>query len=324
MYRIGRLMRVLFTFFSLLTVLLAEAQSREEFLDLHFIPTKSSPFYYAITEKKDSTWLQKTYYLSTSKIARECLYQDQNCTMPHGTYRLFDVEGYLKETGRFANGKKEGLWLGFDSTGFVIDSGIYVNGHLKGVRMKWHPDGMQSDSMNFDGAGNGVQISWYEDGNLASAGYWTQDTLKKGRWKYFFHDGTIKATEDYVDGKISVCNCYTEKGDPIDTALCRKKEASPGDYTVWMRSIQGNLQRLVEDLAAGGTKAGTYTVLIKFSVLEDGSLSDFSPKTRFGRGVEEDVIKILSSAPKWEPGRLFGKPVKSYHELPLTFVIMKQ
>lgn len=315
-------MRVLFTVFSLFTVLLVEAQPHEEFLDLRFIPTKSSPFYYAVMEKKDSAWLQKAYYISTSKMARECFYKDEICSIPHGTYRLFDVDGYLKETGRYANGKKEGLWLGFDSTGFVIDSGIYVNGHLKGIRMKWHPDGMLSDSMNFDGAGNGVQISWYEDGNLESAGYWTQDTLKTGRWKYFFSDGTIKATEDYVDGKISVCNCYTEKGDPIDTALCKRKEASPGDYLVWMRSMQGKLQLLVQDLAAGGTKAGNYTVLIKFSVLEDGSLSDFTPETKFGQGVEDEVIKILGTAPKWEPERLFGKHVKSYHEIPITFAIM--
>lgn len=319
------LMRFLFTCFSLLIVLIVTAQPREEYYDFGFHVSKTSPYYYAQTEKSDTVWHQKAYYISTLRMARECFYKDENCSILHGNYKFFDVDGYLKETGSYINGKKEGLWLSYDDKGYLIDSGVYVNGHLKGVRMKWYSNGFTSDSMYFDGAGNGVQISWYDDGTLASAGYWMQDTLRKGRWKYFFHDGTIKGTEDYVNGKVSVCNCFTEKGEAIDTALCREKEAKPaGDITGWMKFLAKNLQTIVENLASKGVKPGSYTVMIKFMISEDGTVCNLSPVTKWGHGIEEEVIKAIQSAPKWEPGRIFGRAVKTYHTQPITFVIQEQ
>lgn len=318
-------MRYLFTNICLLVIFAACAQEkREEFFDYNFQITKTAPFYYVITEKKDSVWDQKAYYISTLKLARECFYKDEECKIPHGKYISFDINGHEQQGGNYFNGKKEGEWLGFNEKGYIVDSANYVNNHLKGVRMKWYSNGMASDSLNFDGQGNGVQISWYDDGTPASAGFWTQDTLKKGRWKYFFHDGTIKATEEYVDGKISVCHCFTEKGEAIDTALCREKEAQPaGGLQSWQRFLSNNLRRIVENLAAKGVKPGSYTVMIKFMVTEDGTITNLTPLTKFGQGIEEEVISAFRSAPKWEPGRMFGKPVKSYHTQPVVFVIQE-
>lgn len=318
-------MRISFIVFSLLTVLITKAQPREDFFDFGFHPSKMSPYYYVVTEKKDSVWDQKAYYISSSKLARECFYKDEGCSTLHGSYTFFDTDGHLKETGTYLNGKKEGLWLGYDDKGFMVDSGVYVNGHLKGVRMQWHSNGFPSDSLNFDGAGNGVQVSWHDDGTPASAGYWMQDTLKKGTWQYFFRGGGLKATEKYVDGKVAVCNCFTEKGESIDTALCREKEAKPaGDIKGWIKFLQKSLMSIVENLARKGVKPGSYTVMIKFMVAEDGTVCNLSPITKWGHGIEEEVIKVMSSAPKWEPGRMFGKPVKSYHTQPITFVIQEQ
>lgn len=184
---------------------------------------------------------------------------------------------------------------------------------------------MTSDSLNFDGNGSGVQVSWFDNGNPASAGYWTQDTLKKGRWKYYFHDGTIQATEDYVNGKIAVCNCYTEKGEAIDTALCREKEANPKvGLEGWAKFLEKSLRSIVENLARRGVRSGNYTVVIKFMVSEDGTISNLSALTKWGQGIEDTVIAAMTSAPRWEPGRLFGKAVKSYHTQPITFVIQEQ
>lgn len=318
-------MRFLFTCFSLIIVAIVSAQPREEMFDFGFHPNDKSPYYYVITEHKDSVWDQKAYYISTARLARECFYRDEACSILHGNYKSFDVDGHLTEMGNYVNGKKEGQWLGFDDKGSMVDSSMYVNGHLKGVRMNWYSNGFASDSMNFDGGGNGVQISYYDDGAPATAGRWTQDTLRKGRWKYFYRDGTTKATVDYVDGKVAVCNCFTEKGEAIDTALCREKEAKPaGDINGWIKFLQKSLYTIVENLASKGVKAGSYTVMIKFMIDEDGTVTNLSPVTRWGHGIEEEVIKAMKQAPKWEPGRMFGKPVKSYHTQPITFMIQDQ
>ncbi len=306
----------------LFMTLMVSAQQREELFDFSFRPNKQSPFYYVVTEKQDTAWHLKAYFISTSAMAIECFYKDESRTILHGLYTLYDINGYRKEAGAYRNGKKDGLWLGYNDKGFIIDSGRYVNGHLQDIRLKWYSDGMPSDSMNFDGAGNGVQVTWYEDGGPASAGYWTQDTLKKGRWKYFFHSGSVMATEEYSNGKLSVCNCFTPKGEAIDTALCREKEAAPnGGATGWRRFLETSLQTIVENLARKGAKAGNYTVVIRFVVLEDGTVAELVPLTKLGQGIEEKVVVAMSKAPKWQPGKQFGRAVKSYHTQPITFSI---
>lgn len=316
------LMRFTLTFVCIAAMLMASAQERREYYDFSFHRNETSPFYYVLTTRKRAAWEQEAYYVSTSKLASRCTYKDESCAIPHGNYISYDIDGHPKENGTYKEGKKNGTWLGYNEAGYVVDSATYVDGHLKGVSMKWYDNLMPRDSMNFDGAGNGVEVSWYDDGSFASAGYWTQDTLKRGRWKYFFKDGTVKATEDYVNGKVSVCNCYTEKGEAIDTATCREKPSRPpGEGKDWTRFLQRNLQQLVENLAANGAKPGYYSLMVKFAVLEDGSLAEFVPLTKFGHGVEEEVIRILSAGPKWEPGMLFGKVVKSYHTQPITFMI---
>ena len=318
-------MNFVLTLVCIISALITSAQERQELYDLGFQPNENSPYYLVLTKKQDTAWQQNAFYMSNGKLASSCSYKDDSCHVAHGKYYSYDVDGHLKQAGTYVNGKKEGAWYGFNDKGVISDSGNYVNGHLKGVRMSWYDDGMPSDSMNFDGAGNGVEVSWFGDGTPASAGFWTQDTMKKGRWKYFSKDGTLKATEDYVNGKVSLCNCYNEKGEALDTALCREKQAAPqSGSAAWVKFLQKSLVKTVENLAMKGAKPGNYTVVIKFMVAEDGTVTNLSALTRFGHGIEEEVISSMRSAPKWEPGRLFGKPVKSYHTQPVTFVIQEQ
>ncbi len=309
----------------LLMMLTTTAQKREEMFDFYFRPTTANPYYYVTTEKQDTLWHRKVYYISRGTMATEGWYKDDSCKVPHGRFTMYDFTGYAKEDGYYSNGKKEGLWLSFSDKGFIVDSGIYANGHLKGIELKWYPDGMPSDSLNFDGAGNGVEVSWYTDGTPASAGFWTQDTMKKGRWKYFFHDGSIMATEEYDKGKLVVCNCFTPTGQAMDTALCREKEAIPGGgLRGWRHFLETGLRTMLDNLATKGAKPGSYTAAIKFLVTEDGTVTELVPLTKLGQGIEEEIVKLFKNAPKWEPGRQFGRPVKSYHTQPVTFMITEQ
>ncbi len=311
-------------FFCALT-LSALAQKREEIFDYSLRPNKQFPFYFVTTEKEDSGWHRKIYAISTALLSTDCFYKDEACTVPHGRYVSYDLKGFEKESGAYVNGKKEGPWLGFSDKGLIIDSGMYAAGRPKGVRMKWYEDGMPSDSLNFDGAGNGVQVSWYKDGSPSSAGFWTQDTLKKGRWKYYFNDGTVMATEDYAAGKFTVCNCYTQKGEALDTASCREKEAVPaGGLKGWQNFLEKSLFSIIDNLARRGAKAGNYIVLVRFLVTEDGTVTDIVPQTKLGQGIEEEVIAALRKAPRWQPGKQFGRAVKSYHTQPIAFSIVEQ
>lgn len=316
-------MRQPLTALALLLGLLASAQKREAFFNFSFKPSKEGPFYYVTTEKKDSGWHREAYYIAQKTMAMEGWYKDEACSIAHGPVKWYHPTRFPSSIGQYANGKKEGVWLGYDEEGHRTDSSNYSNGHRTGISYHWHSNGMLRDSLNFDGNGNGVEVSWYNDGLLATAGRWKGDTIKTGRWQYFHKNGTVMATEDYVEGKQVACTCYTEEGVALDTAHCKEKEAVPAGGTAgWKRFLEQGLQQLLQ--AKANTRewsAGQRTVAIRFVVEKDGSLSDFRPLTNYGSGVEEAIINLLKRSPQWTPGRQWGKPVRSYHTQPVTFVI---
>lgn len=308
------------TLIFLLCMLFAGAQKKQEIFDHRFEPTKQGGYYYVVTEKTDPLWKRQAFYLSHKTLYMEGSYKDEACKVKHGVFTWYHANGYVSSTGRFVNGLREGVFLGYDDGGVLNDSVHYSNGRKIGIGLGFYKNGYLSDSTYFDGNGNGIEVRWYDDGSLASAGYWTQDTLKKGRWKYYHRNGTVKATEDYDDkGQLTQCNCYEVSGAPLDTAQCREKEAFV-NKVAWKRFLENSLQKLVDEKAKEGL-SGSFTVIVRFVVENDGRVNEVRAMTNYGYGIEEEVVNCFKKAPKWEPGRMHGRLVRSYHTQPVTFTI---
>ena len=317
----GKTCLFLVGFFVLTT---AGAQKKEEVFDYSFKPvTTSGPHYYVTTEKKDSGWYREAYFITQASLAMKGWYKDEEAKIKHGPFVHYHFTRFTSSEGIYLNDKKEGVWLSYDEKGNLIDSSTYSAGKYNGVSLRWHSNGFLSDSMVFDGKGNGVHLSWYDDGAIASAGRWIEDTAKVGRWKYFNKDGSIWATEDYVNGKMIACSCTDVTGKVLDTALCKEKEAEPANgIRGWQIFLERGLQKMLEAKAISREwTPGKRSVMVRFVVEKDGSLSEFKALTQYGAGVEDEVIKLLRRSPRWTPGMQRGRPVRSYHTQPLTFVI---
>lgn len=316
-------MRLLYLMILLLLCGPAMAQKKEEGFDFNFKPTDAiPPRYYVITEKKNDLWQREAWYLPEKTIAMEGAYKDEACTVPHGLFKWYHPTRYIRETGTYANGKKEGAWMRYSDAGLMTDSAWYEAGRLKGVGLSWHPNGMQSDSSNFDGNGKGVRISWFDDGAPSSAGYIINDTAKDGRWKYFHRNGTLMATEEYVRGESKNCRCYDEAGKELPAKDCEERDADFEDgERGWIRFVQRNLRADVP--VRNKAPLGQYTVLMQFIVETDGTVSNIKAMTRFGYGMEEEVERMLKKAPRWTPAQQFGKKVKAYRLQPVTFVVQQ-
>lgn len=61
------------------------------------------------------------------------------------------------------------------------------------------------------------------------------------------------------------------------------------------------------------------TVMVKFIVEIDGSISNIVIVNKLGYGCDKEVIRVLKKMPKWKPGELKGKPVRTYFALPVSF-----
>lgn len=64
------------------------------------------------------------------------------------------------------------------------------------------------------------------------------------------------------------------------------------------------------------------TVNVTFAVDENGKV--YSPTIkgdRLGYGLDEEAMRVIDQMPKWTPGRIKGKNVKTYYDLPITFTL---
>lgn len=61
-------------------------------------------------------------------------------------------------------------------------------------------------------------------------------------------------------------------------------------------------------------------VNVRFEVDEKGNVSNVSTVgNKIGYGLEEEAIKVVSDMPKWTPGQVKGKNVKTWRTLPINY-----
>ena len=97
-------------------------------------------------------------------------------------------------------------------------------------------------------------------------------------------------------------------------------EASyPGGVEAWKKFLVKNLDFGVT--AKNDAPVGKYSAVAIFIVDKDGSLSDVKALTKFGYGMEEEMLRVINKSGKWTPASQDGKPVKAYRKQPLTFMV---
>jgi protein TonB len=127
---------------------------------------------------------------------------------------------------------------------------------------------------------------------------------------------------------------FIPKDKPIDnTGIIEiRKPQEPDIFTVvevpskfsgnWSAFLLRNLNGQVA--VDNGAPVGRHTVIIQFVVDKEGNVSDIKALTNVGYGMEEEAIRVIKKAPKWEPGIQSGYKVKSYHKQPITFEIPEE
>jgi protein TonB len=60
-------------------------------------------------------------------------------------------------------------------------------------------------------------------------------------------------------------------------------------------------------------------VMVEFMVQPDGSLTDVRVARKMGSGLDEEALRLIKAAPKWEPAIFQGKPIKQKMLLPVLF-----
>ena len=61
------------------------------------------------------------------------------------------------------------------------------------------------------------------------------------------------------------------------------------------------------------------TVVVEFEIHTDGSIQNVGIVRGIGGGVDEEAIRVVQNAQKWEPGKQHGRAVKTRMRLPIRF-----
>jgi protein TonB len=96
----------------------------------------------------------------------------------------------------------------------------------------------------------------------------------------------------------------------------------PGGDRAWRNYLEKNLNTEVP--GENGAPEGNLTVIVKFVVSKDGSLSDITCETDPGYGICQEAIRVIKRTKNWTPAIQNGRNVNAYRRQPITFSVQPQ
>ena len=297
----------------------AVSQKREGFYDIRKRESDiNHARYYYVIERKDSLWQQTIYFVPEKKLYMLGTYLDSNCEREQGIFYYKYPSGQLETTGEFRDHKKEGIWLGFHVNGAMRDSSLWKNGKKIGTSLSWYENRFIQDSSIYNEDESGVSITWFDNGNPASAGYYAAGRKMNGKWKFFYYTGKLSGIETYESGKLLSKDYFDQQGNPITDTTDNDRKAFYADKEDFLHFISRSIHPTVP--ANNRAPAGTYLVTIRFVVDLDGKVSDIYPLSKEGYGMEEEAMRVIKQS-KWAPAIEHGRKVKAYFTQRISFMV---
>jgi protein TonB len=62
-------------------------------------------------------------------------------------------------------------------------------------------------------------------------------------------------------------------------------------------------------------------VILRFIVTAEGNVENVSVVRGVHPLLDSEAVRVMSLCPKWEPGRMKGKPVNIYYSVPISFAL---
>lgn len=90
----------------------------------------------------------------------------------------------------------------------------------------------------------------------------------------------------------------------------------------WKTYLMKNLSTRVAEQE--GWKAGTYTVIVQFIVMKDGSITNITTTNYLGTKTAQYCIDLVKNGGLWKPAIQNGKAVNAYWKQPITFLLSKK
>ena len=126
-------------------------------------------------------------------------------------------------------------------------------------------------------------------------------------------------TEEVVNGEVSA-PIVEEKEEEVEEEVVIIPDVNPefnGGEAKLYEYLSENIK--YPDLARDGGITGK--VFVQFVVEKDGSITNIQVKRDIGGGCGEEAKRVVRGMPKWKPGKVGGRTVRSQFILPINFIL---
>ena len=310
---------LLFALLCLLAIPRSIGQKTERYYSYQWHDTDAvNARFYSLTEKTDSGWHRRNFYLHSLFLQMDGLYEDSACTIPSGHFRSWYPDRYPELAGAYGKGKKQGRWLRYYSNGMVEDSTVYEDGHPIGVRQSWHRNGFARDSAYHNPDGSGAVISWFDNGFPSAAGRYTSGGRPFGKWAFFYRSGTASAYEIYDrNGNLQDKQYFDEKGDPLaDTTNKERKAEYPGGSAAWAVYLTKTVHFPENHPIPKGDPP---VVVVEATINEEGQVVDAEVAVPYYPDFDKIALDTMRASPAWVPAFEHNRPVKYKIRMAVAF-----
>lgn len=296
------------------------AQKTEKFYNFQWKECNANEAqYYAITQKVDSGYSRKNYFIKQQKLLYSINCKDSICKIKNGEFISLYPNGKIESKGMYIDNKREGTWFNFYHNGKMKDSVVYSNGNPIGIILSWYPNGFQRDSVYSSVEKSGAKVSWFDNGTPSSYGTFAAGQKKTGKWKYFHKNGKISAIETYQDLKLIDVKYFDEKGEPLNSTDIKDTPAKfPGDEKKWARNI---MEYIMSYFPQGFKLINTHkvSVVANFTINEEGKIENVYLSVPFDDNLDHIIIKVIQNSPEWIPATNHNRKVKQDRRIPISF-----
>jgi protein TonB len=123
-----------------------------------------------------------------------------------------------------------------------------------------------------------------------------------------------------VDIKESMVSDVKKKDDENEIFVKVEKEADfEGGEEGWRTFLRKNLNPEVP--IDNGAGAGKFTVIVRFVVNKDGSVTGITCENDPGFGMCQEAIRVIKKTKNWTPAIQNGNHVNAYRRQPIVFVV---
>lgn len=126
----------------------------------------------------------------------------------------------------------------------------------------------------------------------------------------------VEVTEDTKVEAIVIAPVEEEKEDVDQIFLVVEETATPkGGMAAFYKFVSDKMKYPAQARRMGIEGK----VFVEFVINRDGSITDVKAIKGIGAGCDEEAVRVVQSAPPWNPGKQRGKPVRQRYVVPIIF-----